>query len=224
MMLAAQNQPSLSFRSKAIDNAMYWEQDGGLMKGRKCDKLEYLGEGVACENFETMYTGNFEGRPYLFVERHDYYWQYPDLRLEWRHKNMIYQVLLSEDDLNRLDSLKTGETYSVVPRFYNAMCTDKRDYTFLFFLMMSKELLSSAEVMYSSYERTDGRDRAERYWQGQYPPEPFITVRRVTSTEGKDVVRFRFGSLVELLDSFYFEVPYKDWRRLFEADGRKGRK
>lgn len=195
--------PFLTYASKNLDNARYWEQDGSSWKSRKCDKLVYQGEGVACENFSTMFIGKTDGRTFLFVDRHDYYWQYPELRLEWKHKRMMYQVLLSENDYNRLDSLATGETYTITPQFVNAMCQDNRDYSFPFFLMLSSSLLPTA---------------------GATQPEPFITVRRFTGSDGKDVVRFRFGIFVELIDSFYFEVPYQDWRKLFTPEGKKGRK
>lgn len=75
----------LSYKSKEIKNAMYWHQNSetGQWESRKNTKLIYLGEGVAIENFNSLFMGDYKEKRYLFLDFKEYSWHYPALQKEW---------------------------------------------------------------------------------------------------------------------------------------------
>lgn len=58
----------LATKSKEIKSALYWQQDRktGKWESRKNTTLVYLGEGVAVDNFNSLFIGEYAGRRYLF--------------------------------------------------------------------------------------------------------------------------------------------------------------
>lgn len=209
--------PALESKSKTLKKATYWEKVSGKWKSRKANKLVYEGEGVECENMEGMFIGEYDGRRFLFVDKHDYFWRYPTLKTEWWKARTMHEALLLDEDYTALQNIKAGESVVVVPKFKLSMSKAHEEYSFPQFLSLGSTLLSSAETMYDSYLTHEGKERADAYWRESYPALPFIIVKRVDSDKG-DVVRFRFGSITELIDSVYFEVPYSEWMGLFIPD------
>lgn len=213
---------SLSYKSKEIKSALYWCQNSktGQWESRKNTTLIYLGEGVAIDNFNSLFFGEFSGRRYLFLDFKEYSWRYPTLKTEWIFSRTIMAGLVSENDYNRLDNIRAGEVVIFIPRFYHKMFKGHAEYSFPFFLSLGETLCSSAETMYESNVRTNGNDYAERYWQSEYPLTYFIVCKRVVNTSGRDVVRFMLypHALPELIDDFYFEVDYSTYRNLFTCD------
>jgi len=75
----------LATKSKEIKSALYWQQDRktGKWESRKNTTLVYLGEGVAVDNFNSLFIGEYAGRRYLFCDFKEYSWRYPVLQTEW---------------------------------------------------------------------------------------------------------------------------------------------
>lgn len=213
---------SLSYKSKEIKSALYWHQNNktGQWENRKNTTLVYLGEGVAIDNFNSLFFGEYSGRRYLFLDFKEYSWRYPALQMEWIVSRTMMAGLLSEDDYNRMDNIKVDEVVAFTPRFYHKMFKGNAEYSFPFFLSLCETLCSSAETMYKSYARTNGNDYAERYWQSEYPLTCLIICKRVVDSSGHDVIRFMLypHALQELIDNFYFEVDYSTYRKLFTCD------
>lgn len=212
----------LSYKSKEIKNAVYWQQnrETGQWESRKNTKLIYLGEGVAVENFNSIFIGDYQGGRYMFLDFKDYSWNYPSLKIDWIYRRMMMAALISEKDYNQMDSLKVGQVLTITPRFYYKMFKGHIEYSFPFFISLCESTRSSTETMYNSYKKTNGDSYAERYWEKEYPPLNFIVLKRVKTSDGKDVVRFRLypSAMKELIDTHYFEVEYQVYRNLFKAD------
>lgn len=209
--------PELSFKSQPIKRAIYWEQKNGKWESRKSNKLVYLGEGVDVENFEALFTGVYADNRYLFLDKHDYFWRYPATQVEWYQARTMHMALLSDSDWDALQNIEFDHPVVFVPRFEHSMSKAHLEYSFPLFIDMGKNMQSSTQTMYDSYVKHEGEAAAEAYWKSQYKQAPFMVAKRVNSNAG-DVVRFRFGSSVELIDAFYFEVPYSEWLKLFKAD------
>ena len=215
----------LSYKSKEIKSALYWEQNSrtGKWESRKNNKLVYLGEGVVVDNFQSLFIGDYAGHRYLFLDYMKYSWRYPALEKEWIYSRTLMQALLSEEDYRQLSSINTGETVVIMPRFYTEMFKGHREYSFPFFLELGETLRSASETLYKSYEKSYSTDFAERMYIKDYPPITLITVKRVQSSDGSDIVRFRVypHSMKELIDKFYFEVSYSTYQNLFTEDKKK---
>lgn len=212
----------LSYKSKEIKNAIFWQQNSetGQWESRKNTKLIYLGEGVSIENFNSLFIGDYQKKRYMFLDFKEYSWHYPALQTEWIYKRMMMAALISEKDYNQMDSLKVGQVLTITPRFYDKMFKGHAEYSFPFFISLCESMRSATETMYDSYKRTNGEGYAERYWEKEYPPLTFIVLKRVKTSDGKDVVRFRLypHAMKELIDTHYFEVEYSIYRNLFKAD------
>ena len=54
----------------------------------------------------------------------------------------------------------------------------------------------------------------------EYPPINFIILKRITDSDGQDVVRFILypKALPELIDNYYFEVNYSVYKNLLAKD------
>jgi len=189
----------LSWKSKEIKKALYWSQNSktGKWESRKCTKLVYLGEGVNVDNFHNLFTGIYEGHRYLFLDKRHYFWRYPALKQEWVWERTMYAALLSDEDWNSMKGLTNGQTLIVKPSFTNDLSRAHNEYSFPFFLKLT-ETLRSCEDKPSNI--------------------PFITLRRFVGSDGKDVVRFCFGAVTELIDISYFEIPYTTYELLFQPD------
>ena len=74
----------LSYKSKEINSALYWQQSSktGRWESRKNTKRVYLGEGVAIENFNSIFIGEYNNKRYLFLDFYRYFWRYPALKKE----------------------------------------------------------------------------------------------------------------------------------------------
>lgn len=218
----------LTEKSKEIKLALYWQQDKktGKWESRKNTTLVYLGEGVAVDNFNSLFIGEYAGRRYLFYDFKEYSWRYPVLQTEWIVSRTIMAALISENDYQRMSNIKTDEIVTITPRFYHKMFKGHAEYSFPFFLSLGETLCSSAETMYKSYARTNGEDYAERYWESEYPLLYFMVLKRVTMDDGRDVVRFVLypHAASELIDSCYFEVEFAVYKILFTADKKKSYK
>lgn len=190
----------LQSKSKTIKKATYWEQVDGKWKSRKANKLVYEGEGVACDNFEAMFIGEFAGRTFLFVDKHDYFWRYPTLQTEWWQARTMHEALLSDEDYSALKNIEPGQSIVVTTGFAFSMSKAHDEYSFPFFISMGETMLSADEAQHKESDKV-----------------PFLVAKRVDSDKG-DVVRFRLGAVTELIDSFYFEVPYSEWSGLFVSD------
>lgn len=216
---------TLSYKSKEIKSAQYWNKSSktGQWESRKNSKLVYLGEGVAVDNFNTMFIGEYHARRYLFLDFFEYRWRYPNLKMEWTIYEAIMAALLSDEDYTRLSNLSAGESLMIAPRFYHKMLKGNREYSFPFFLSLGETELSSSETLYNSYKRTDGEDYAERQWKENYPLIHFAVFKRVVDADGTDVVRFVLypHALSELIDDSYFEVDYEVFRNLFTEDRKQ---
>lgn len=94
----------LSEKSKEIKSALYWQQDGetGKWESRKNTTLVYLGEGVAVDNFNSLFIGEYAGRRYLFYDFKEYSWRYPVLQIEWIVSRTIMAALISENDYQHM--------------------------------------------------------------------------------------------------------------------------
>lgn len=182
----------LATKSKEIKSALYWQQDRktGKWESRKNTTLVYLGEGVAVDNFNSLFIGEYAGRRYLFCDFKEYSWRYPVLQTEWIVSRMIMAALLSEADYSSMSNIEPGQVITITPRFYHKMFKGHAEYSFPFFLSLGETLCSSSETMYKSYARTNGEDYAERYWKSEYPLLYFIVLKRVVGSDGRDVVRF----------------------------------
>ncbi len=191
--------PELSWKSKELNNALYWERNSktGKWESRKCSKMLYLGEGVNVDNYHGLFLGQLDGDTYLFLDKRDYHWRYPTLQTEWMYSRHIYAALLSEEQLATLKNLPVGEAVTFTPSYVNSMSRANEEYSFPFFLSLTETL------------------------KGVESPNqvPFITVKRVVDN-GKEVVRFCFGAVTELIDISYFEVDYDKFNTLFVADNK----
>lgn len=212
----------LSYKSKEISEALYWTKNNksGKWESRKNTKLIYLGEGVAIDNFNSLFIGDYNEKRYLFLDFKEYSWRYPNLKQEWIYSRMIMAGMLSEEQYNQMDSLTVGQTLTIAPKFYNKMFKGNPEYSFPFFLSLCETLRSSTETMANSYESERGIEFAENYWKEEYPLLDFIVLKRVLGSDGKDVVRFTLypHAMKELIDSTYFEVEYAVYRNLFTKD------
>lgn len=191
--------PELSWKSKELNNALYWERNSktGKWESRKCSKMLYLGEGVNVDNYHGLFLGQLDGDTYLFLDKRDYHWRYPTLQTEWMYSRHIYAALLSEEQLATLKNLPVGETVTFTPSYVNSMSRANEEYSFPFFLSLT--------------ETQKGVESPNQV--------PFITVKRVVDN-GKEVVRFCFGAVTELIDISYFEVDYDKFNTLFVADNK----
>lgn len=220
------SQPAtLSYKSKEITAVPYWQENSktGRWESRKNTKLIYLGEGVAIDNFNSLFIGEYGGKRYLFVDFCKYSWRYPELQLEWMYSRTIMAALLSDEDYNRLSSVAAGETITIMPRFYHDMFKGHAEYSFPFFLSLGETLRSSSETLYQSNKKTYGEDYAERQWKEVYSPIYFMVLKRVNGSDGRDVVRFSLypKALPELIDYSYFEVENSAYRNLFTEDKKQ---
>ncbi len=187
----------LSWKSQAIDNALFWEQNkNGKWVSRKNTKKPYHGEGVAIENFNTTFTGVFRNVRYLFIDAFGYRWRYPNLEMEWMYEKKMYAFELTDSDYSNLQNLKEGETVSVMTKNHNDMFVGHDDYSFPFFLRLTDTLRGTEET-----------------------PQYAICAKR-TKSNGTDVVRFLIAPtcLPDLIDTNYFEVSYDTFQRLFTQD------
>ena len=212
----------LSYKSKEVSEALYWSQSSktGKWESRKNTKLIYLGEGVAIDNFNNLFIGEYKNKRYLFLEYRKYSWRYPNLKQEWIVSRTIMAGLLSDEQYNQMDSLAIGQTLTVIPQFYNSMFKGHAEYSFSMFLSLCETLRSSTETMANSYKSERGDEAAESYWRNEYPLIHYIILKRVSGSNGKDVVRFALypKAAEELIDNFYFEVEYSVYRNLFTKD------
>lgn len=212
----------LSYKSREIKSALYWGKNSktGQWESRKNNKLVYLGEGIAVDNFNSLFIGDYKNKRYLFLDFRKYSWRYPNLEQEWIVSRTIIAGLLSEKQYNQMDSLAIGQTLKIVPKFYNEMFKGHAEYSFPLFLSLCESLRSSTETMANSYEHERGIEAAESYWKNEYPMLDFIILKRVSSSDGKDMVRFILypKAMEELIDSTYFEVEYSVYRNLFIKD------
>lgn len=62
------NPAALSYKSKEINSALYWQQSSKTRRweSRKNTKRVYLGEGVAVNNFNSIFIGEYNNKRYLF--------------------------------------------------------------------------------------------------------------------------------------------------------------
>lgn len=213
---------ALSYKSKEINSALYWQQSSktGRWESRKNTKRIYLGEGVAIENFNSIFIGEYNNKRYLFLDFYRYSWRYPALKKEWMYSRTIMAALLSDDDYSHLSSLATNQTLSMIPRFYHSMYKGHAEYSFPFFLTLGETLLSATETLYKSNKRAYGEEYANKEWKKDYPPINFIVLKRITDSDGQDVVRFILypKALPELIDYTYFEVDYSVYKNLLTKD------
>lgn len=184
---------ALSWKSKPVKTATYWEQKDGRWSSRPCNRLKYLGEGTACDNLTALFVGILNGKRYIFADRNDYYWRYPYLQQGWMTARAMHDWLITEDDYSRLDSLHDGETVIIKSTYSNKLWKNNREYSFPFFLSLTNTMYKEAA------------------------PTTCMAVRRYKGKDG-DVVRFRLGAVPELLETAYFEVSYDVWRNLFNED------
>lgn len=192
--------PELSWKSKELNNALYWKRNAqtGKWESRKCSKKVYLGEGVNVDNYHGLFLGTLNGNTYLFLDKRDYHWRYPNLELEWMYSRFIYAALLSEEQLTTLKNLPVGEKVVITPTYVNSMSRANEEYSFPLFLSLT--------------ETQKGIDEPNRV--------PFITVKRIVDDNGKEAVRFVFGAVTDLIDISYFEVDYDKYNTLFTADNK----
>lgn len=192
--------PELSWKSKELNNALYWSRNGktGKWESRKCSKMVYLGEGVRVDNYHGLFLGTLNGSTYLFLDKRDYFWRYPTLETEWMYARHIYAALLSDEQLNTVKNLPVGKAVVITPTYVNEMSRAHEEYSFPFFLSLTETL--------------KGVDLANQV--------PFITFKRVVEDNGNEVVRFCFGAVTELIDISYFEVDYNKFNTLFTADSK----
>ncbi|MDE6482494.1 MAG: hypothetical protein K2L01_01840 [Rikenellaceae bacterium] len=218
----------LSTKSKEINWVLYWEQNPktGKWKSRDNREFGYLGEGVAVENFNSLFIGEYAGRRYLFSDFMEYHWRYPALQIEWTISRTIMAALISENDYQHMRNIGAGEIITIMPRFYHKMAKGLLKYSFPFFLSLGETCYSADETMYKSYARTHGKDYAERYWESQYPPLYFMVIKRVIDSDGHDVIRFKLypHAAPEMIDHSYFEVKFAVYQNLFTDSKRKSYK
>lgn len=209
----------LSYKSTEITKALYWEENSstGKWESRKNSKPGYEGEGIAVDNFLSIFIGDYAGHRYLFLDYIKYYWQYPNIKVDWSSSRAMMAALITNDDYNKMDSLSVNQVLTITSNFYESMWKSNREYSFPFFISLNETLRSSTSVMAKSYER-ESEGAGERYWKSEYPPIQFITLKRVVDSKGKDLVRFRIypHAMPELINSFYFEIDYSTYRNLFK--------
>lgn len=219
---------SLSYKSKEIKSALYWEQNRktGQWESRKNTTLVYLGEGVAIDNFNSLFIGDYKGHRYLFLDFKEYSWRYPSLQMEWIVSRTIMAAILSKEDYDNLHGISDGELLIIKPRFYHKMFKGHPEYSFPFFLSLGETLRSSSETLYQSNKKAYGEDYAERLRQKDCPPIDFIVIKRTTEADGRDVIRFTLypHALPELINSSYFEVAYSTYQNLFTEDKKRNYK
>lgn len=219
---------SLSYKSKEIKSALYWEKNpkSGQWESRKNKTLVSLGEGVAVENFNSLFIGDYEGFRYLFLDFMQYRWRYPKLRIDWISSRAIVAAILSEEDYDNMRDISVGEMLIIKPRFYHKMFKGHPEYSFPFFLSLGETLRSSSEILYQSNKKAYGEEYAEQLHQEKYPPINFIVIKRTTGSDGRDVIRFTLypHAFSELIDSFYFEVDYSTYQNLFTPDKKRSYK
>lgn len=208
----------LSYKSKEIKKALYWEKNSstGKWESRKNSKLVYEGEGIAVDNFLSVFVGDYANNRYIFLDYMKYYWQYPNLKIDWSLSRAIMAALITNDDYNKMDSLSINQVLTITSDFYEFMWKSDREYSFPFFISMNETLRSATSTLADSYER-EVKGAGKRHWSSEYPTIQFITFKRVVDSNGKDVVRFRVypHAIPDLIDTFYFEIDYSTYRNLF---------
>lgn len=216
-----QPQTILSYKSKEINRALYWEQVDGKWKSRYNTEIRYQ-SGVQCDNFRSMFIGCIDTMRFLFIEYEKGEYLYPNLEMDWRYFKTICAGLIEEPDYDALKAIAPGEQVSVVSHYDNESHKNTQ-YSFSRFLNLTRLLYSSARTLYNSYAKEYGTEAAAAYWEKEYPDKFMLAVLRTTSN-GKDVVRFQvFPAYINMgkpvgMDNFYFEISYDEYGKLFQAD------
>lgn len=211
----------LSYKSREIKKALYWEQIDGKWKSRYNTEIRFQ-SGVQCDNFRSLFIGCIDTMRFLFIEYDKGEYLYPNLEMDWRYFRTICAGLLEEANYEALKAIAPGQQVSVVSHYTNESHKNAQ-YSFPGFMDMTRLLYSSARTLYNSYEKEYDTDAAAAYWQKEYPDKFMLAVLRTTS-DGKDVIRFQvFPAYINMgepvgMDKFYFEIPYDEYEKLFQAD------
>lgn len=150
-----------------------------------------------------------------------YFWRYPALKKEWMYSRTIMAAITYRRMIIAIyHRLLINQTLSIIPRFYHSMYKGHAEYSFPFFLTLGETLLSATETLYKSNKRAYGEEYANKEWKKDYPPINFIVLKRITDSDGQDVVRFILypKALPELIDYTYFEVDYSVYKNLLTKD------
>lgn len=216
---------TLTYKSKELNYATYWELVKGKWKSRYNRKLDYKINGP-CENFRTVFIGDLDSLKFLFVRYHTRVYYRVGFHEESYSPTKLYAGLISPMDYKMLKDIAPGQLIPVMSSYYNDIPSEEGFY-FPDFLQQLEVEYKSHMGIYTCKLKTEGRDAADRYWNSQYLERLIFLVKRTTSS-GKDVIRFRFffnnsealgvSDLNDLLRDAYFEVPYEEYMELFKPD------
>ena len=201
----------LHSKSKELKNAKFWVKSSlGKWKSQKNNTLDYNQEDY--DNFLSLYFGITEYRGERKIIFHKILWKghykYPNLNLGWTNRKSIEAFIVSSEQYEKLKNIQHGETVELTSAYLNGRRIDDSSYNksdFLHKLLLSEYKDQLGDRMTNTMET--------------------VFVAQRTTSEGKDVVRFKFRyrgyshvkreKKIEL-DNYYFEVPKKDFDKLFQ--------
>lgn len=214
---------SLTYKSKEIKRANYWSQENGIWERRPNTSRPYL-VGVQSDNFKSIFIGDIDSLKFIFVDYYKAQYKYPNLELDWTYYPKIQACLISTDSYEELKNIQQGQIVGVRSNYYLEMFKSGQEYSFPLFLELVEQLYSSHKLLYKMQLEEMGKDYADNYWREQYPEQYALIAKRVLS-ENKDVVRFHcllpilfITKMRPFIESWYFEIPYNEFMKLFEPD------
>ncbi len=207
---------TLTYKSKEIKRANYWSQENGIWKSRLNTARPYL-VGVQSDNFKSIFVGDIDSLKFIFIDYFKAKWKYPNLELEWTYYPMIQACLISNDSYEKLKNIQQGQIVGIQSGYYFEMCKSGQEYSFPLFLEIT-------ETLYSTKRLLCGKDCSDDAWREEYPMQYALIAKRVLS-ENKDIVRFHcllpvlfITEYRPFIESYYFEVSYDEFIKLFESD------
>lgn len=108
----------LSYKSREIKKALYWEQVDGKWKSRHNTDIRFQ-SGVQCDNFRSLFIGCIDTMRFLFIEYDKGAYLYPNLEMDWRYFRTICAGLLEEANYEALKAIAPGQQVSVVSHYTN---------------------------------------------------------------------------------------------------------
>lgn len=200
---------SLSYKSKELRKATYWEQDQGKWVSRNNTKIEYQ-SGVHSKNFKSIFFGRIDSVSMIFIDYSQGRYKYPNLELEWGYYPEIHSAVIDKDKCSQMKNIQPNQIVSITSRYTNKINKLHPEYNFSLFLDLSRTLYETDILLKEKHV------------------DLYILSAYRTRNKGVDVVRFDifpYPWAVEMgnpeFTNWYFEVTYKDFMVLFDEDSKK---
>ncbi len=195
----------LFYKSQELKKAKFWQKNEAIGKweSSKSNALDYGGLGD--KNFLSIYFGMVEYMGEQKVILYRLFWKgrykYPNLKMDWMSYKTIEASIVSEEQYNSLKNIQPSETIQLT-----SFCIEEK--------WIGSLAYNEDEFLYtllSKLAKTSGKKQVIA-----------ILLAKRTTSNGNDVVRFKFGwgeilgyPTISDIDNSYFEVPYKEFLKLF---------